>query len=534
MGRPSRHATALLLFAAAVGASAGAARALPALPLYGGDVRALVFDPREPARAFAGTAAGQVYRSDDAGSTWREAGGTVPFPNWVVGALLFDPQREGRLWAGLRGLWSGGGVAYSDDFGVTWVWRAADGLSTEPVYALTAAPQVADRLYAATRGGVWRSDDAGAAWRKVSTGVAGLDQVGSLAVDPRRPERLVAGTWRRAFRSDDGGETWRSAFDGMVLDTEVFQLVVDRFVADGLWAATCGWIYRGDAFGERWTRVQTGFGERRTRALARLSAERVVVGTVAGAYYSDDGGASFTRAADPGLSIVALAHHPQRPELVLAATDGAGIWRSVDGGLSYEPASRGLAALRVAALVAHDGSLYAAVPWAGALAGVYRSRDGGGRFERLEPPLAAPVGVAVAEGRLFAASAEALYAREGDGWRLVAGGGGERIGGLRSVPGGFAVEVDGRARRWRDGRLVASDAATPDAAAASASEPRPPATALAWLPAGAVRAAAPLAGRWVLATSGFGLRWADAPAGSVALEAGEDPQVGGEALGGDR
>jgi hypothetical protein len=107
------------------------------------------------------------------------------------------------------------------------------------------------------------------------------------------------------------------------------------------------------------------------------------------------------------------------------------------------------------------------------------------------------------------------------------------------VPGGFAVEVDGRTRRWRDGRLVASDAATPDAAAASASEPRPPATALAWLPAGAVRAAAPLAGRWVLATSGFGLRWADepradAPAGSVALEAGEDPQVGGEALGGDR
>jgi len=519
------------LAALAVAASGAGAASLPALPLYGGDVRALEFDPRHADRVFAGTAAGQLYRSDDGGHSWREAGVTVPFPNWVVGALHFDRNRPARLWAGVRGLWGGGGVAFSDDLGATWTWSTGAGFAGRPVHQIVTVPGVAGRLYAAARDGVWRSDDDGAAWRQLSQDVVGLTQVASLAIDPRDPKRLLAGTWRRAFRSDDGGASWRGVFDGMVLDTEVFQLLAPAATGDVVWAATCGWIYRGEGFGERWQRVQSGLAERRTRALLRVSADRLVAGTVAGAFVSDDGGASFRRADDPGLSIVALAHHPTRPEQVLAATDGAGVWRSDDGGASFAPSSHGLAALRVTAVAGGDEALYVAVPWAGPLSGVYRAIEGGARFERLEPPLAAPVALAIADGELFALADGRLLARAADGWRAIAGDGAAEAADLRPTPDGFALDLGGRRFVWRRGRL--EPAAETSESGASAPWRRGSGA----LPPGSVLAEIRLGGRLLFATAGFGLRWAEpAPAGaaSVGFEAGENAQVGGEPLGRDR
>jgi photosystem II stability/assembly factor-like uncharacterized protein len=510
--------------------AAPAASGVEALPLYGGDVRALAFDPADPDRAFAGTAAGQLYRSDDGGASWREAGAVVPFPHWVVSVLAFDPHRDGRLWAGLRGVWGGGGVAFTDDEGASWQWKTSAALAAEPVHALVAVRGAPDRLLAGTRGGVWRSDDAGRNWRQLGAGVAGLELVASLAVDPRDPERLLAGTWRRAFLSRDGGASWTGVFAGMALDTEVFRLVAGESEGE-MWAATCGWIYRGERFGERWTRIVEGLAERRTRALALLAPGRLLVGTVDGAYLSVDGGASFRRAADPGLSIVALAHHPARPARVLAATDGAGVWRSLDGGASFAPASRGLAALRVPAAVASGGRLYAAVPWAGPLSGVYRSDATGTAFERLEPALATPLGLAVAEGRLFVSTGDRLVVWEGGAWRRVAGGGGDLVGALRPTSGGFRVAIGGHEHEWHAGRLV------PASAPESGVDTPPPAGEAPDLPAGSILAALDWEGRRVLATSGFGLRVAPPPAGapdSVALEALEDAAIGGEAGGRER
>jgi photosystem II stability/assembly factor-like uncharacterized protein len=521
-----------LLSGLALAAPPAALDGAEALPLYGGDVRALVFDTADPDRAFAGTAAGQLYRSDDGGASWREAGAVVPFPHWVVSSLAFDPHRDGRLWAGLRGMWGGGGVAYSDDLGASWEWRTNEALAAEAVQVLLPVRGVADRLLAGTRGGVWRSDDAGLSWRKLTAGVAGLEQVASLAVDPADAESILAGTWRRAYRSRDGGATWSGVFDGMVLDTEVFRLEAAEWAPGRVWAATCGWIYRGERFGEAWSRLVGGLTERRTRALALLAPGRLLVGTVGGAYLSEDGGERFRRSADPGLSIVALAHHPARPDRVLAATDGAGVWRSLDGGESFAPASRGLAALRVPAAIASGGRLYAAVPWAGPLSGVYRSDASGDAFERVGPPLATPLGLAIAEGRLFVSTGERLVVWEAGEWQRLAGGDGARVGVPRATARGFVVALDGRDHEWRSGRLEPLPAPAGAAAALRREPPESPE-----LPAGSILAALHWNGRRVLATAGFGLRLAPSAAGereSVALEALENAQVGGEALGRER
>ena len=97
--------------AATLAAPAGPAAKLDLhpVPLYGADIRSLVFDPANPERAFAGTSAGHVYVSDDGGASFRNAGTEIPFPHWVVGALVYDENRPGRLWAALWGIWGAAG-----------------------------------------------------------------------------------------------------------------------------------------------------------------------------------------------------------------------------------------------------------------------------------------------------------------------------------------------------------------------------------------------------------------------------------------
>src|SRR6185436_11547160 len=130
---PRRALPVLLVLAlAALPATASGWRSLP---LWGGDVRSLAIHPDDPDMVFAGTSAGQLWLTRDAGRSWSNAGSPLPFPGWLVSALRFDPNRPGRLWVSLQGIWGGGHVAWSDDLGKSWVSRAA-GLPAEPVYTL--------------------------------------------------------------------------------------------------------------------------------------------------------------------------------------------------------------------------------------------------------------------------------------------------------------------------------------------------------------------------------------------------------------
>src|SRR3989338_221619 len=55
---------------------------------FGGDVRSLVADPRDPDRMFLGTRTGQVYLSTDGGKQWRRLTDLQASADWVVDDLL--------------------------------------------------------------------------------------------------------------------------------------------------------------------------------------------------------------------------------------------------------------------------------------------------------------------------------------------------------------------------------------------------------------------------------------------------------------
>lgn len=435
------------------------------LPVHGADVRSLVIDPGDSESIFAGTSGGHVYRSEDGGQSWRSAGEAVPFGGWVVGSLIFDPNLENRLWAGLWGIWGSGLVAFSDDHGIRWTLRR-NGLPQAAVYALAAVPGAPGKLYAATREGVFGTEDHGLNWRLLSGAYPQLVNVSSLLVDPFEPATVLAGTWRRAYRSDDGGRTWRGIFDGMALDSEVFTLraVPDR--PGEIWASTCGWVYRSPNRGVSWARHSQGLQERRSPSIVVLPDGSLITGTVRGLYRSQDNGENWQLTSSPEIAINTLAVHPSRPNRVLVGTEGAGVWISEDGGRRWSSFPKGMTNLRVDALARLGDEVFAAVNHAGPFSGIYRVASSG---EAIREDLSIPTVLDLAShgDDLYAATEQGLYERRVGDWRRVQKVGSGRVEGLTARDSRLVVRTPTQLFERTDGpfRTIPFHSGSPQAIA---------------------------------------------------------------------
>src|SRR5260370_38443329 len=150
MSQPWRTAAALLpglaLCVLAPRPVAGASWS-PAGP-WGGDVRCLAADSRNPQIVYLGTSSGLLYRSDDGGRQWRR--GTPGFPARGMSLDDLAVDAAGTLYVGyweVHG--AGGGGARSPDGGVTFELLA--GVPRQPGEALAVAPPAPGSLAVGTR-----------------------------------------------------------------------------------------------------------------------------------------------------------------------------------------------------------------------------------------------------------------------------------------------------------------------------------------------------------------------------------------------
>ena len=90
----------------------------------GGRVEAIEVDPRDPATMYVGAGAGNLWKTDNAGTTWtpifdREAA-------FSIGDVTLAPSDPDTIWVGTgevlmaRSSYAGFGVYRSDDAGITW------------------------------------------------------------------------------------------------------------------------------------------------------------------------------------------------------------------------------------------------------------------------------------------------------------------------------------------------------------------------------------------------------------------------------
>jgi len=152
----------------------------------------LAADPNNPSQIYAATEWG-VYRSSDAGQTWR---GSSDY-SYAYGVAV-DPANSSIIYAGYQKR-----IYKSTDGGVGWI-AIEGGLSGNCRRMAVAGSAV----YFGSRAGIYRSTDAGATWAAAQAGIrAGL--VPSFFVAPSSPNVLYANVSDRGFfQSDRFGRTW--------------------------------------------------------------------------------------------------------------------------------------------------------------------------------------------------------------------------------------------------------------------------------------------------------------------------------------
>jgi len=399
--------------------------------------------PRQPGLVLAATANGLLYQSHNGGASWAR----LPFPAQLAGtlhALEVDPHAPGTWYAGMESdTPSVAGVYKTDDAGAT--WRQLAGLKSRSVWALALGPGGGNRIAAGTDHGVFLSSDAGATWRRISPEANHeLMPVVALAFDPVDPQTLYAGTLHLPWRTRNGGADWESIHTGMIDDSDVFSIAPEAGSRDSVFASACSGVYHTGDGGASWSRLPTPRGAFRAYLVALDPAHAGVVfaATSAGLLRSVDRGAAWTTVT-PHV-IRSIAFDPVNREKIYLASSTGGLLISRDGGRTVMEFNTGFVNRNFTSIAAAGPLLYAASVYEPGSGGIFRSVNRGLRWERLAGPGAGENILHLAAAPddpklLFAAGYAALF-RSTDGgatWaKPVPGPGGGAIKTLAAMPGG--------------------------------------------------------------------------------------------------
>lgn len=253
----------------------------------GGRVAAVAGTNRDPSLYYAGAAGGGVWKTADAGQTWKPVFDREDVAS--IGAIAIDPSDSGTVWVGTgeanprNDVSQGDGVYESTDGAKTWTHVLP--LRNALVSAVLIDPRDSRRVLVGVLGdpfadgtdrGVYRTVDGGKTWSKVL--FAGLRTgVSDMAMNPADPETVYAGMWefRRTgwslqsggdqdgvYRSTDGGATWIRLVGNGLPDGDEGRIAVaiapsspKRIYASI--ESKSGRLWRSDDGGATWTRVSS-------------------------------------------------------------------------------------------------------------------------------------------------------------------------------------------------------------------------------------------------------------------------------------
>jgi len=360
---------------------------------FGGDVTAMAIDPRDADRIWLGTSDGQIFRSTDGGAVWKRIRPGIKSPGFVITVILFDSEKAGVIYAGLKPLLdlteeaNGGGVFISENGGESWSMQ--DGMRGRSVRNMAQSTKDPNVLVAAARDGIYRTGDRGQTWERITpANDPELKGFHSVAIDPRDANVIYVGTHHLPWKTTDAGKTWKLAASkekGMIDDSDIFAIHIDASDPDTVLMSACSGIYRSRNASETWTKIQgIPYTSRRTHVIYQhpTKPEVIFAGTTEGLWVSTNNGKpeSWRRMTSLRMVINSIAIHPDRPDRVLLGTDDNGVLISVDGGEGYESSNAGFINRQVRAVVAdrvEKGRVYAGVIFDRVNGGLFISEDGG-------------------------------------------------------------------------------------------------------------------------------------------------------------
>jgi photosystem II stability/assembly factor-like uncharacterized protein len=254
-------------------------------------------------------------------------------------------------------------------------WREVGPFRGGRSAAVTGIPGDRDRYYfGSTGGGVWKTDNGGVSWDNISDGYFG-GSIGAVAVSEWDPNVIYVGTGEKTVRGNvspgngmwkslDAGDTWTRA--GLEDSQHISRVRIHPKNPDVAYAAVMGHLF--------------GPNEQR------------------GVFRTVDGGKSWKKVlfVNDEVGAVDLAMDPSNPRILYASFwrvkrtpyslesggPGSGLYKSVDGGDSWEELTRNeglpqgtIGISGIAVSPSNNKNVYAIIEAEDG--GVFRSRDGG-------------------------------------------------------------------------------------------------------------------------------------------------------------
>lgn len=317
-------------------------------------IRALAGEPKS---LFAATEDG-VYRSIDTAKSWSLLSDSRQY---TLDRVFYAVAAQGGT--AYAGGW-GGAIRVSGNAG----WTEIDfGLGGSPITGLGVA---GTRIYAGYDTKGFRGSDRGGSWRGIQSYAyivpTAYLPLGSGILAAAIGDEVDAGI--RIYSDDDLTLTGSAADSGL---GKVNVYALER-IGPVLFAASEKGVYRSLDSARSWTAATQGMGAGPARSLAAQGSLLYACDPARGVFLSANQGGAWTAVGAGALKNPVLALAGAGDAVVAAADSGRQLMRSGDQGKTWTPAQTGLTPQRVNVLASSG-----AIVLAGTSQGVYRSLDGG-------------------------------------------------------------------------------------------------------------------------------------------------------------
>ncbi|HQX97933.1 MAG TPA: hypothetical protein PLT02_13620, partial [Chitinophagaceae bacterium] len=238
---------------------------------------------------YMGTTGGGVWKTDDMGITWSNISDGY-FKTGSVGAVAVAESDANIVYVGMgehavRGVMTshGDGVYKSTDAGKTWKKMGLE--TTQHIARITIHPKDPNIVYVAAQGalyspskqrGIYKSTDGGVTWKNIlyvdeKTGCA------ELSMDMNNPRILYAAMWEHGrlpwkvisggpgsglYKSIDAGDTWEKLKEGLPPILGKMSIAVCRSNSEKVyaliesdWEKEAGGLYVSENSGKSWSQI---------------------------------------------------------------------------------------------------------------------------------------------------------------------------------------------------------------------------------------------------------------------------------------